>query len=147
MSETELRPATTDDSDFLHHLHQATMKEYVTQVWEWDESWQRQYFEQHFNPAHNRIIRFQNKDIGVVFVMERETELFLSSIEVYPEYQRQGIGTSVITTILHEGKRLGKSVALQVLKVNPARMLYARLGFMAIGETQTHYLMKAALQK
>jgi hypothetical protein len=31
---------------------------------------------------------------------------------------------------------------LQVLKVNPARRLYERLGLTVIGETDTHYLMQ-----
>ena len=33
-------------------------------------------------------------------------------------------------------------VELQVLKVNPARRLYGRLGFQVTGETETHYLMQ-----
>ena len=118
MSGIELRSVSPHDFDFLYRLHQATMKEYITQTWGWDESWQRQYFEQHFNPTVNQIIRFQGKDIGVVSVVERETELFLTNIEVLPEHQRLGIGASVIKTILDEAKRLGKPVALQVLKVN-----------------------------
>jgi ribosomal protein S18 acetylase RimI-like enzyme len=32
-------------------------------------------------------------------------------------------------------------VTLQVLKVNPARRLYERLGFRVTGETPTHFLM------
>ncbi len=143
MSEIELRPASSDDFDFLYRLHRLTMKKYVAQTWGWDESWQRQYFEQHFDPALNQIIAVRGIDIGVVSVVERETELFLSNIQVHPEYQGQGIGASVIKTILDEGKRLGKPVALQVLKINPAQKLYARLGFTVMAETETHYLMKA----
>src|SRR5207248_4890163 len=37
----------------------------------------------------------------------------------------------------------GQSVGLQVLKVNPARSLYKRLGFLTTGQTATHYLMRA----
>ena len=32
--------------------------------------------------------------------------------------------------------------AITVLKVNPARRLYERLGFAIVGETETHYLMR-----
>ncbi len=138
----ELRPASRDDLDFLYQLHRAAMKEYVAQIWGWDEARQRQYFEQHFDPAVTRIVRLRDKDIGVVLAVERETELFLSNIEVRPEYQRQGVGTWIVQTILAEGKRLNKPVALQVLKINPARNLYGRLGFSIIGETETHFLMR-----
>ncbi len=36
----------------------------------------------------------------------------------------------------------GVPVALQVLKVNPARHLYERLGFSVVGETAMHCLMR-----
>jgi RimJ/RimL family protein N-acetyltransferase len=59
--------------------------------------------------------------------------------------QRQGIGTSVIQQVLDEARRSGKPVALQVLKVNPARRLYERLGFSVTGENETLYFMKATV--
>jgi len=34
-------------------------------------------------------------------------------------------------------------VELYVLKVNPARGLYERLGFAIIGETETHHIMRS----
>jgi len=34
---------------------------------------------------------------------------------------------------------------LQVLKVNPARKLHRRLGFMVVKETPTHYVMRTGV--
>jgi ribosomal protein S18 acetylase RimI-like enzyme len=47
--------------------------------------------------------------------------------------------------VLDEARRSGKPVALQVLKVNPARRLYERLGFSVTGENETLYFMKATV--
>ena len=141
--EISLRPATAEDCDFLYDLHRAAMQHYVAQTWGWDEPWQRNYFQQHFNPAECQVITYQGRACGVVSVLERETEVFLKFIEVLPEYQNQGIGTAVIKSILEEAHHSGQPVGLQVLKVNPARSLYERLGFLATGETATHYLMRA----
>jgi ribosomal protein S18 acetylase RimI-like enzyme len=142
--EVSLRPGTPEDSDFLYKLHRATMQQYVAQTWGWDEAWQRNTFQQHFNPAECQIITFQGKDIGVLSVRKRQTEVFLRFIEVLPEYQNQGVGTAVIKSILEAAHHTGQPVGLQVLKVNPARSLYERLGFLTTGETSTHYLMRAA---
>jgi ribosomal protein S18 acetylase RimI-like enzyme len=141
--EISLRPATAEDSDFLYDLHRAAMQHYVAQTWGWDEAWQRNNFRQHFNPAECQVITYQGRACGFVSVLERETEVFLKFIEVLPEYQNHGIGTAVIKSILEEAHRSGQPVGLQVLKVNPARALYGRLGFITTGETATHYLMKA----
>jgi hypothetical protein len=39
--------------------------------------------------------------------------------------------------------RAAVPTVLQVLKVNPARQLYERLGFRRVGETATHFKMQA----
>jgi ribosomal protein S18 acetylase RimI-like enzyme len=142
-----LRPATAEDCDFLYDLHRAAMQDYVAQTWGWDEAWQRNYFQQHFNPAECQIITFEGIEIGVLSVRKRETEVFLKLIEILPEYQNQGIGTAVIKSILEEAYRSGQPVDLQVLKVNPARALYGQLGFLTTGETATHHLMRATPQQ
>jgi len=48
---------------------------------------------------------------------------------------------------LEEARHTGQSVGLQVLKVNPARSLYERLGFLLTDETATYYLMRATPKK
>jgi GNAT superfamily N-acetyltransferase len=137
------RPTTAEDPAFLYDLHRAAMQHYVAQTWGWDEAWQRNYFQQQFNPEECQIITFQGKDVGVVSVIKGETEVFLKFIEVLPEYQNQGVGTAVIQSILEKAHHTGHPVCLQVLRVNPARSLYERLGFLITGETATHYLMRA----
>jgi GNAT superfamily N-acetyltransferase len=137
-----LRAATTKDGDFLYRLHRRVMQMYVIETWgQWDEAWQSQYFHQHFNPGACQIIVFQEHDIGAICVERRPTDLFLSNIEVLPAYQAQGIGTQLIRALMDEAHKRGVPLSLRVLRVNPARKLYERLGFVISGETATHYLM------
>ena len=65
--------------------------------------------------------------------------------KILPEYQNRGVGSAVIRDVLAQAQAEGLSVGLQVLKVNPARRLYERLGFSLVGETATHYLMRAMI--
>ena len=67
----------------------------------------------------------------------------MAIIEISPDYQRRGIGTILMHDLLRKAAARGISVTLQVLKVNPARVLYERLGFELTGETGTHYLMRS----
>ena len=41
---------------------------------------------------------------------KQETEVFLKFIEVLPEYQNQGIGTTVLKSILEEAHDTGQAV-------------------------------------
>ena len=142
-----LRAATTDDIDFLYRLHRAAMREYVAQTWgQWDEAWQAQHFHQHFDPTACQIVVLQEQDIGLLCVERRAAEIFLGTIELLPAYQGQGIGTQLISALVDDARSQNLPVTLQVLKVNPARKLYERLGFAMTGETATHILMSTAVR-
>lgn len=127
------------DFEFLWHLHNAGLKEYVSATWGWDEHWQRENFTKTFNLDDGEIIVFEGKDVGYFWVIEKESEVLLASIRILPEFQNKGIGRRIIKKLI--GKS-AKPVVLQVLKVNPARRLYERLGFVIKEETKTHYIMK-----
>ena len=63
--------------------------------------------------------------------------IFLASIEILPEYQKKGLGTTILRALLDEAKDSHKEIMLQVLKANPdAQWLYERLDFLAYGETK-----------
>jgi RimJ/RimL family protein N-acetyltransferase len=66
----------------------------------------------------------------------------LAGIQIVPDYQGQGIGTSIITTILQEASEKAVPVELRVNKDNPdAERLYARLGFRRCGAEGDNYWM------
>ncbi len=137
-----LRPATNADEDLLWNLHCLAVRPYVEQIWGWDEAFQRRYFRDHFSPTNSQVIQCEGKDAGVITVEENQLGYILSNIELYPQFQGLGIGTTLIRELLDKAERQGLPVSLRVLKINPARQLYLRLGFSVIGETETHYWMR-----
>jgi ribosomal protein S18 acetylase RimI-like enzyme len=136
----ELRQIELSDFDFLWRLHNAALKDYVTQTWGWDENWQRESFIKTFNPSEGKIIVIDGEDAGYLWVIEKENETLLASIRLLPGFQNHGIGSKIIRDLLDKSE---KPVTLQVLKVNPAQRLYERLGFEICEETATHFTMKA----
>ena len=139
------RPAAESDIDFLYSLHVAAMKEYVDQIWGWNENDQESIFRRNYVPATIQIILCNGRDIGMLSVEEREKDVFLRTIEIHPEYQGKGIGTAIIKKIIADGAQKMKPIFLQVLKVNPAKGLYERLGFVIVEETETHYRMRRTI--
>jgi ribosomal protein S18 acetylase RimI-like enzyme len=139
------RRATETDLDFLYALHAATMKEYVDRTWGWDDGQQEAAYRSNHDPAAIQIINRDGQDIGMLYAEERETEVFVAHIEISPEYQGRGIGSSILTRIVADAALRQKSVSLRVLRVNPARSLYERLGFKIVEETTTHFSMRTSL--
>ena len=115
--QASLRAATPEDASFLFQLQCATMKAYVVQTWgEWDETWQSRYFRERFDPASTQIVVVQGQDAGVLWVERCPTEFFLRSIAILPAFQRHGIGTWLIQSLIAEAHGQGLPVMLLVLK-------------------------------
>ena len=144
MHEMRVRPSRPSDYDFLWWLHQATMKEYVDKTWGWDGDVQARAFQHAFETDHEglQIIEYTGERIGYIRVVAEPSRLFLAAIELAPSHQRRGIGTALIEDVCGRADSMELPVELHVLKVNPAKHLYERLGFVTQGETETHYLMR-----
>jgi ribosomal protein S18 acetylase RimI-like enzyme len=138
------RPAIENDFDFLYALHRATMKEYVNKTWG-ENAFQESMFRKNFVPSQIQVITLAGNDIGMISLEETNEDIYLRVIEIHPMCQRQGLGTTIIQKIIEAAARQKKPVRLQVLKVNPAKSLYERLGFSVIEETTTHFIMKTSL--
>jgi GNAT superfamily N-acetyltransferase len=135
-----LRQATPDDFEFLYQVHREAMRDYVERTWGWNEECQQQYFREHFDPDEYQIVVYRGEDVGMMAVDRRGGEIHLNKMALRPAFQGRGLGTYLINRVLDEAR--GKMVWLQVLKVNPARRLYERIGFTIAGETVTHYTMR-----
>lgn len=141
-STVTLRQATEADYDFLYHLIVACLKEYIAATWGWDDVFQENYFASRFNPENTSVLVVEGRDVGQLTLEEKDNSIVLSQICVLPRYQGQGLGTEVIQGVLAKAEIRNCPVRLRVLKVNPARRLYERLGFVVFGETPTHYLLQ-----
>ena len=137
------RNATDADFDFLFELHRQTMGPYVEQTWGWDETWQRNYFKQHFMSRPCEVIEVRGKEIGCLRIEDREEFVLLDYIAIMPDHQRTGLGTRLLRTVLKRAVHRGVPVRLNVLRVNPAKALYERLGFEVIGADEYRFYMEA----
>lgn len=139
-----IRIATPEDYEFLYALHSKTMFDYIETTWGWDETWQRNHFVEHFQPEANQIIVLNSHDVGRIELYYKADEVRIGNIQILPEYQSKGIGSFIILKIIRQAQQQKQCVTLQVLKVNPARRFYERLGFVVEGEDDAHFKMKRA---
>ncbi len=137
------RPCVPEDADFVFSLMERTSRDYVIATYgAWDPEWQRERFNQRFVPGSISVLRMDGQDIGILGVEEKDGTLFLGNLHILPELQRRGLGTAAVRIFLGDADERGLDATLQVLRVNPARRFYERLGFRITGETETHFLMR-----
>lgn len=129
MDEYGLRPATSEDFEFVFQLNKVNMYHYVQELRGWDDAFERADLRLGFRPGVDQIITLGDQDIGRLLVVRHPDCVEIRHIEILPQYQRRGIGTRVILDVLQDAREQGLPVTLTVLNTNPARKLYERLGF------------------
>ncbi len=138
-----IRMAGEDDKEFAYQAKRAAFREYVEQVWGWDEGKQRKLHDQRFGAQDFCVISLDGEDVGIMSVDLKPDSVFVNQLYILPERQEQGIGGRCMSVVVEEGENLNLPVRLRVLKVNHrAEAFYERLGFTITDETDTHFLMQ-----
>jgi len=141
-----LRSAARDDENFLFALHRDAMRDYIDAIWGWNEEWQRAHFAAEYAPARNAVIvctRDTPRDIGRISLTRHWRTIFLRDIELAADVRNRGLGTAIVCGVLRMARERGRCVELRVLHGNPARRLYARLGFTVIADDGARLRMRA----
>lgn len=144
METLSFRKANANDSEFVFAVKEAAFREYIEQVWGWDDGDQQERHNTEF-ASHDPhiIIQFHESDVGFLVTSDTPDTLNVNQIFILPEYQGRGIGSACLTRLIDNASLEGKSVTLKVLKVNTRGMaLYQRLGFTIVGEDSIYFQME-----
>jgi GNAT superfamily N-acetyltransferase len=137
------RPARAADLEFLYSLLRLSLGPYVEQTYgPWDDADQRERFFAATDPANHEIIESEGQPIGCLCVIRKASEVQLKRVFLLPTHQNRGIGTRLVRELIERARADALPVRLRVFRVNPARALYARLGFQVTHETDTHVEME-----
>ncbi|MFC3031238.1 GNAT family N-acetyltransferase [Pseudoalteromonas fenneropenaei] len=138
-----LRPAAQSDIEFLLNLRDITMGKYLKECGlptTYDAYLSRVLYEF----AHAQIIEVDGTAIGLFKAKfdHAHNEWHLVQIQIQPSYQNNKIASTLIAQIIDKANSTNSSIQLSVLKTNPAQHLYAKLGFVQVGESEAEYFMQ-----
>jgi GNAT superfamily N-acetyltransferase len=88
------------------------------------------------------VVLFEEQPSGLLKVARDGKQWHLIQIQLVPELQGHGLGAWLIEGVLAEARKAEASVELDVVKGNPARRLYERLGFSVIAENPHTFDMR-----
>ena len=135
------RPATEADIPFLLELRRQTMSEHLRASGiEPSESERRARVLASFDCAE--IILLAGAPVGLLKVVRGPDNWDLVQIQIVPEKQGRGFGSTILEKLLADAEQAHVTVSLSVLKVNPARQLYERLGFRIVAQNDHAYDME-----
>jgi ribosomal protein S18 acetylase RimI-like enzyme len=133
-----LRLADAADAVFLAGLYRA-VHAHEFDALGWDEAVKAAFLDQQYAlqqrghraaypEAERNIVMLGADPIGRLDIDRRAGRVHVVDIALLPERCRQGIGTALIRRMKADAG--ASDIGLQVLASNPARRLYARLGFL-----------------
>jgi len=91
-----------------------------------------------FPAAEFQIVVVGGQSAGRLILNRSPEEWRVVDIALLPQHRGAGLGSALIQRVAREAAAADKPVHLCVLKGNRALRLYDRLGFVKIGETETH---------
>jgi GNAT superfamily N-acetyltransferase len=146
------RPVGPGDEPFLYRVYAST-REAELALTDWDErqrevflrqqfSAQHTYYQEHYAGAAFQVILCDGQPAGRLYVARWPDEIRIVDVALLPRFRNAGIGTALLRGLLDEGAATGKLVSIHVERFNPARGLYARLGFRQVANHGVYLLLE-----
>jgi ribosomal protein S18 acetylase RimI-like enzyme len=135
----ELRAAAPADYDFARRVHHAGMRWIGERLFGWDDAAQDAKLERQYAASEVRIIVAHGQDVGYLQAAEEPDSVFLKELHIAAAFQNRGTGSAVLRLLLAEAA--GKPMTVGVVKINPARAFYERLGFRLVREDDFKFYM------
>lgn len=134
-----IKPATLPDRPYLLALRKLTMVEHLEEAGLYlDDVTHAERVDLHYDAYH--LVNLSDQVVGAVKFTVNNDSLYVMQLQVHPDFQRRGLGQAVIEYLASQYPTL--AMTLTVLKANPARGLYQRLGFSQVGEDNYEYHMR-----
>jgi GNAT superfamily N-acetyltransferase len=103
---------------------------------------QESSFRERWEVSEVRIITCGGTDVGWLQSRIHDDSLFLVQLFLEPDCQGKGIGTEILNRLMGDASQSGMPMTLGVVKTNPARRLYERLGFKITHEDDRKFYMR-----
>jgi ribosomal protein S18 acetylase RimI-like enzyme len=147
------RTFADEDLPFVGELYASTRREEVAMTgWppEMQEAFlaqqheaQHSHYAFHFADAEWLIIERDGEAIGRLYLRDLTDSLHIIDISLMPQHRQKGVGAAIMQDVLDHARSLGKGLSIHVEKNNPARSLYARLGFEFVEDRGVYDFLRA----
>jgi GNAT superfamily N-acetyltransferase len=119
------------------------MREFIVTTWgAWSESRVQEESREDSSSPNSQVILIGDVAVGVFLVERHSTHIQLEQIYLLPEYQRLGIGTALINSLIAEAEQHKIPIRLRVMAVNPAKRFYEQFGFIVTETTPEFFFME-----
>lgn len=134
----------TDDKEFAERIIRQNMSAYYKQL---DMHWDTDLFDKQWGDLDSYELVINASRVGLLCINHDANAYYIRELQIAPEWQRQGLGTTAIRYTMEIAQQAGiRLIRLRVFSINPATALYERMGFrICKTEDNTHYMERYIL--
>jgi GNAT superfamily N-acetyltransferase len=140
----KVRAARPEDFSFCERTYFEPLQAMIAELG-LDEVRRRTRFAERWQMNQVRIALRHGQMIGWLQTASDEGAVFIVQLFVDAALRGQGIGGHIVRMLIDEAAQQRKAVTLGVVKINPARRLYERLGFRVTHEDHSKFYMRRPL--
>jgi GNAT superfamily N-acetyltransferase len=133
------------DADFAFEAKRAAMGPHIVKRWPWNEAFQRDLHQRHYEEKPFFEIRRARQQLGTLSFQVLADHVRFGEFYLLPEHHGQGTGSAILAHCLAIADSLNLPVRLEYLHWNPVGSLYRRHGFAEIGGSEIHCFMERAV--
>lgn len=138
-----LVPAQPEHLPLLEDLMNLTIRPWVEVMFDaWNQGMAHESIQDDVVNGRASLILIDERVAGVMAIRDELERLHLEKLYIHPDFQRQGLGTRLLSDLMTRARDTRRPLTLRVLVVNPARDLYARLGFVVTQTTSEYHFME-----
>jgi ribosomal protein S18 acetylase RimI-like enzyme len=148
-----LRPQTEEDYAFLCRVY-VSVRWGELQAVPWTDEQRVAFLEDQYSKQHSHYTTYYTRSDFLIVEKDgipigrlcidrgHPADLRVVDIALLPEGRGSGIGGALLEAVLAEARAEGKKASIHVEQENPAKRLYARLGFRDVSQTGPYWLME-----
>ena len=132
-----LRAATAADYEFMRSVGHEGLRPHLEPLSGWDQDEHDRAFRAAFDPATQQVVETDGGPAGYLHVVLQPGHTLLAGLYLGAAWRGRGLGGAVLAEVCRRADAGGRELRLRVHRGNPAERLYARHGFVVVGETPT----------
>ena len=142
------RNALPEDFDFILKLTRRNMEKIATKEWnaDWEKDIEPNFVNMWKTQGKKKIIEVDNRGVGYFWFEQHpeKKEIFINSIQIDEQFQREGLGTGVINWLHKEAMNRNLELVRGVVQKNNvhAREFFEKNKFKFIEETKSGILVE-----
>lgn len=138
-----LRPAEERDRPFIEAVYFGTHRWLIEKLFGWHgDDVERKRFSDTLDLAVTSIVLVGGHDAGWLMVRRAAEGISLKQIYLDTPWQNRGVGSLLIRQLIEEARAQRVPLKLSTAKINPARELYERLGFVEVAQSEHKIYME-----